>query len=136
MLEAIFEEISTETGPWVLAGDFNAPQEEGPHGLITWAQTRRANGSWGIVRSRGLRWDTAERQLFTRNMRDAYRELHGPTGEGYSWVLRQKERRVHRRFDHILLSRHWNLQSWEYQFDALSQNLSDHAPLIAELHLP
>ena len=134
MLEAAYAEAmaSASICPTILAGDFNAPQEEGSDGLITWAQTKRKDSSWRLIRTRGERWDTAERNCFCGDLQDAFRITNGDI-PAHSWVLRHRDLQRFRRFDHVLVSPDWVVVAASYLGTALDNRLSDHAPLLVEL---
>lgn len=130
MLEASFDEFRhASSGPAILAGDFNSPQEESPE-LVTWGQRQRRNGQWTVIPSRGARWDKAERRFFDGTLVDAFRHLH-PEVEASSWTLRRGDRLIPRRFDHLFCSAHWNpVSAW---YEELDKSLSDHRPLVVDL---
>ncbi len=137
-LEAAKAEALSSEGPVLLTGDFNSPQLETEEVLITWAQVQ-SGGTWRTVRTRGEcageRWDSAERWLFSGELTDVFRSVHGSKA-AHSWVLHRKNKcEVKRRFDHILASPHWKVREASYLIEALDQKLSDHAPLLADLSL-
>ena len=125
----------------ILCGDFNCPQAELSDGtIVTWGQRIKSDGR--IKQKRrlrggdGLRWDSAERSLFTdladRGLVDVYRSLHG-FGDAYSWVLRRKGSEVRRRFDHVFSD--LSVSSCEYDHAPRLEGLSDHAALSVDFEI-
>lgn len=125
-------------GPVILTGDFNAPQRELPDGrTATWGERDRDDGTV-CLNHRGERWRDGEwnvpRGLEPLGIRDTYRAIHGgQAGEGYSWVLRREGKEFRRRFDHVLASQEFEVQSARYLHEAREESLSDHSPLLVEL---
>lgn len=129
--------------PRILVGDFNAPMIETPDGRIaTWAQTIRPDGSFRLIDG-PLRpeQDAAERRLMlglpARGLRDLYRSLNGYRAPAYSWTIKNRGRWITpRRFDHAFASHHIQAQRCTYNHAPRLSNLSDHAPLELDFHLP
>ncbi len=133
MLEACHREASLGSKPLILGGDFNAPQEEFDGGVTTWAQRKRVDESWHLIKSRGQRWNEAERQFFLPPWVDAYRTLHG-LDDSFSWQLINRGRYFPRRFDHFFLQGDWVVKSALYHRSAVDHNLSDHVPLAIDVN--
>jgi exonuclease III len=132
----VFRQLACKaTTPRILCGDFNSPMVETQSGeLITFSQTRRANGSYAVVRG-WERMDAAERALLEGlrpfDLHDAYRMLHGYQVDDSSWYAKNKGREFGFRLDHILASSSLIPVSVQY-LHALRQNsLSDHAAVEA-----
>lgn len=134
MLEACQREASQATLPLILGGDFNAPQVEFEGGVSTWAQRQRRDESWHLIKSRGQRWDEAERQFFQPPWVDAYRSVHG-LDDSFSWMLINRGRPFPRRFDHFFLQGDWVVKSALYHVNAIESRLSDHVPLVVEVEV-
>lgn len=111
--------------PRVLCGDFNAPRLEPASGeTITWAQ--RPDGT--VRKSRGQRWDAAERSVLLGleafGMRDVFREEFLPErlpGEG-TWAPEGGEAR---RIDHLIADNALEVTKCQYHHgwrDALSDH--------------
>ena len=66
----------------------------------------------------------AEKQLT-----DAYRQLHGYGRQEFSWFVKRGERRIGRRFDHVVCTRDFKIRRCEYIHDVREDGLSDHAAL-------
>jgi exonuclease III len=134
MLEGIFQTLVTENYPYrILSGDFNMPQEELPTGeVITWAYKKNSKGEY-IPGRRNERWDQGERNIIIglkeHDLEDVYRRLYGYSKEGFSWLLKMKEKTWKRRFDHVFASNDLHPVHAEYQHDARIEKASDHAIL-------
>jgi exonuclease III len=132
-LEAVFERLGRwHERPQILCGDFNSPQAETPAGdLITWAFRERANGTWALRRSRGERWDSAERNLLlglsNYGLDDTFRALHGYGVDERSWETTQSKRG--RRFDHVFASRALGAVECRYLHGFRLEGLSDHSAI-------
>jgi exonuclease III len=140
VLEAVFDFISSLEGPRVLTGDFNLPQEELEDGtVVTWAQTRRANGTYSLRPSRGARWDSAERNIMEglprRGLSDAFRSVHGAAAREYSWYSLNRGKRVGRRFDHVFASQELPLHACRYIAEGCDTGLSDHSPIVVDFRM-
>ncbi|WP_226042838.1 hypothetical protein [Natrinema sp. DC36] len=131
ILENIYNRILAQGDrPRILAGDFNAPQDETADGeVIPWRDERNDALS--------ERWKNAERNILTEldtvGMVDVFRAIHGygtldildishPTGE--------KGPLSGKRFDHVIASEILNPNDCFY--DETGLEYSDHAPIIAE----
>jgi len=83
ILEGIYKRLARRAEvPRILCGDFNAPQEERPDGLVlTRAQRFSARGEVQYRKYRGERWEQKERNillgLVNFDLLDVYRNLHG-----------------------------------------------------------
>jgi exonuclease III len=130
ILENVYERILAKgTGPRILAGDFNAPEDETADGeVIPWRHGR------GDPLSE--RWKAAKRNILTGledvGMVDVFRTVNGygdldaldvshPTGD--------RDTLTGKRFDHVIASQRLNPHDCHYDADGL--DCSDHAPLVA-----
>jgi len=127
-------------GHRLLCGDFNSPKEEHPDGtVVAWGQRRQPNGELVAKRSirgrPGERWPRAERSVLlglqAYDLTDVFRALHGYEREAASWVLKRKDKRFPRRFDHVFASASLGARSCEYLHGCREAGLSDHAMLEA-----
>lgn len=97
MLEGIYLTLVAENHPHrILTGDFNTPQEEMTNGeVITWGYQKDNKGIYKL-RGNRKRWDEGERNIITglkeHDLEDVYRKLHGYSKEGFSWLLKMKEK--------------------------------------------
>jgi exonuclease III len=134
MLEGIYQTLVAEDYPFrILTGDFNMPQEEMPTGeVITWAYKRNSQGEY-IPGRRNERWDKGERNIITglkeHDLEDVYRKLHGYSKEGFSWLLKMKEKSWKRRFDHVFSSNGLHPVQATYLHEARIEKVSDHVML-------
>lgn len=134
MLEGIYQTLVADDYPYrILTGDFNMPQEEMPNGeVITWAYKRNSKGEYTPGR-RNERWDKGERNIIKglkdHNLEDVYRKLYGYSKEGFSWLLKMKEKSWERRFDHVFASKDLHPVQAEYLHEARIEKVSDHAML-------
>jgi exodeoxyribonuclease III len=121
-------------GPTALCGDLNTPRREHPDGRVwTFARTNRGK----LRPERGERWDQAELALIKGlepfGFRDAFRATHGYERRELSWQWQQWGGGY--RLDHLIVSADVEVQGIEYLHDWRQQaGLSDHSPLLAELH--
>jgi exodeoxyribonuclease III len=123
--------------PRLLCGDFNTPRRELPDGqVITFGQTETGR----MTRSRGPRWDAAERGIITglRDVRmpDVYRELHGYEPQPASWVLKRLNQTFERRFDHVFADPSLHPQAFTYRHDLRQSGASDHSPVVVRFDGP
>lgn len=108
--------------PRVLCGDFNTPQSEDDEGVTTWASAH--------PRFRA-EWDAAERDVLMHpSVRDVYREQHRA---GTPFPASHFTRGTPRRYDHIFASPELVTVRCRYLTDWLTEGLSDHAAVEAEL---
>jgi exonuclease III len=126
--------VNASRGPTALCGDLNTPRREHPDGRVwTFARTNR-----GVLRpERGERWDQAELALIKglepHGFRDAFRALHGYERRELSWQWQQWGGGY--RLDHLIVSNEVKVDSVEYLHDwRQTAGLSDHSPLLADLH--
>jgi exodeoxyribonuclease III len=143
VLESIYGKLALDAvRPRILCGDFNCPQTELATGeVVTWGQRLCPSGEVKIRRrihrKPGIRWDAAERRVLVGlrefGLRDAYRSVHGYSGEAASWFLKNKDKVVGRRFDHIFVSPELEVVRCEYLAEARSLDLSDHSPIEADV---
>jgi len=128
ILENVYNRIlAKETGPRILAGDFNAPKAETEDGEVI---------PWRSEKDDALseRWQAAERNILTGledvGMVDVFRTIYGygdldtldishPTGD--------RDTLTGKRFDHVIASESLNPEDCYYDADGLE--CSDHAPL-------
>ena len=121
-------------GPTALCGDLNTPRREHPDGRVwTFARTNRGK----LRPERGARWDQAELALIKGlepfGFRDAFRALHGYERRELSWQWQQWGGGY--RLDHLIVSSEVAVDAVEYLHDWRQQaGLSDHSPLLADLH--
>ena len=129
--EAVAAYLASGSGPRVLCGDLNTPRRELADGtLLTFA-----HDSKGRLRpERGQRWDRAERALI-RDLGwvDAFRAINGYGTRDASWTFAGDKGGW--RLDHVLVDG-FDVISAEYQHDWRRAGLSDHSPLVVELHPP
>ena len=108
--------------PLVLCGDFMTPRAEDEDGMRTWAGTHASYDD---------EWDAAERSILEHPvLRDVYRERHQP---GTPFPVSKYTRGTGHRYDHIYASPELETVSCAYLRQWLSEKLSDHAPVEAEL---
>jgi len=131
-MEGVFSRVARHGDyPRVLCGDFNSPQMETSGGeVITFCQTRRADGTWKVMRG-WERMHQAERNLLVGldafGMVDAYRAVHGYEKQDSSWYAKSKGRLFGFRLDHVIASRSLKPTRFEYLHEWRDTNLSDHA---------
>jgi exonuclease III len=123
----------------LLCGDMNAPRIEYADGrVLTWAQNEPTGT---IVRSRGPRFDSAERNIIVGlaeyDLCDTFRAIHGYAVQAESWASTYRGRRSPRRLDHIFASTSMGATSISYLDDwhrstVERRALSDHAPMLAD----
>lgn len=145
-IEAVVKRVLEHSeNPKILCGDFNCPQKELDDGtIITWGQELCADGPAKISNFwRGrptIRWDDAERSLFTtltdNGIRDVYRKLNGPKAKGYSWVLTRKGSEFRRRYDHVFATNLLKPVSCDYLHEPRLAGLSDHSPILVDFDFP
>lgn len=117
--------------PRILCGDFNLPQAELPDGtLVTFAQTRRANGGYSMPTAAGKRaMHAAEhavmRGLAAHDLPDVYRQLHGFAATDASWVAPNSGAGF--RLDHVFASRCLRARSCRYLHGLREGGWSDHS---------
>ena len=110
--------------PRVLCGDFNTPQAEDESGVTTWASAHPE------LRAE---WEAAERDILEHpTLRDVYREVH-PRGAPYP--ASHLTRGTRRRYDHVFASPQLATRGCRYLTDWLTNGLSDHAAVEAQLTL-
>ncbi|MGI9081495.1 MAG: endonuclease/exonuclease/phosphatase family protein [Thermoleophilaceae bacterium] len=108
--------------PRILCGDFKAPHAEDDEGLEVWTA--------GHPRLRE-EWEAAERGVLEHPvLRDVYREQHEP---GTPFAVSYLTRGTPHRYDHIQASPELESAGCRYVSDWLTQKLSDHAAVEAEL---
>ncbi len=124
----------------ILCGDFNLPQHETAAGeVITFGQTRRANGAFAITNAA---MHASERNVLTGlaafDLTDVYRALHGYARQEFSWYHLASGNGF--RLDHILASRSLGARDCRYLEDFRTPHperyaglgfdkLSDHAAM-------
>ena len=115
--------------PRLVGGAFASPRSE-EHGKVLCFG--------GRYKKRGPLWEQAEQAIITglpaRGLRDVYRARHGYESgharDDYSHIAGT----ARRRFDHLFASSDFHTAAVEYRTDWLSQHISDHAPIIADLY--
>lgn len=132
--EAVARHLAAGSGPRLVCGDLNTPRREHPDGRVwTFARDR-----YGRLRpERGERWDAAELALIKglerHGFRDAFRAQHGLAVRELSWEWAQWGGGW--RLDHLIVSAEVSVSECRYvhawRKDA---GLSDHSPLLADLH--
>lgn len=122
ILETVYDRIvKTAEAPCLLAGDFNAPDDELDDGTIVPFRSRTddPHAEW---------WADAEtnllRGLESEEMVDVFRHLHG-----YGDVGVPDTSHSGRRIDHLIASRPMN--PVECRYDHGPEDSGDHAPLVA-----
>lgn len=97
--------------------------------MYTWAQTETGY----LIRSRGQRWDDAERNallgLAHYDLCDVFRQVNGYTTEACSWTAQNRGRQWPRRFDYVFASMALRPVRCEYMQSSRKDNLSDHAAM-------
>jgi exonuclease III len=132
--EALHAHLREQRGPTALCGDLNTPRREHPDGRVwTFARTNRGK----LRPERGERWDQAELALIKGlepfGFRDAFRALHGYERRELSWQWQQWGGGY--RLDHLIVSSEVDVDAVEYLHEWRQESgLSDHSPLLAELH--
>lgn len=132
--EALHAHLANGSGPRAVCGDLNTPRREHPDGRVwTFARTRHGK----LRPERGERWDQAELALIKGlepfGFRDAFRAVHGYERRELSWQWQQWGGGY--RLDHLIASAEVTVSRIEYLHDWRQQaGLSDHSPLVAELH--
>lgn len=123
--QAIRKRIDEPTGvARIVCGDFNTPQAEDDEGTTTWASAHPE------LREE---WETAERGVLEHpTLRDVYREHHRP---GDPYPASHFTGRTRRRYDHVYASRELDLVGCRYLTDWLTERISDHAAVEAEMVL-
>jgi endonuclease/exonuclease/phosphatase family metal-dependent hydrolase len=122
-----------EPGLRLVGGDFSSPRKEGPEG---------ARGYGAGRKDRGELWEEAELSLLGPRARhgllDAFRALH-PAQEAPAEGSCLVEGSGLRRFDHLLVSRQFVVESADYHREWMdtpaAPGLSDHAPLAASFEV-
>lgn len=110
--------------PLVLCGDFMTPRSEDENEITTWAGTHAKYNE---------EWKDAELAILEHpELRDVYRELHEP---GTPFPASKYTRGTPHRYDHIYASPQLETVSCTYLSDWLTEKLSEHAPVEAELAL-
>jgi exonuclease III len=131
--EAVFEHLSSGSGPRVVMGDLNTPRREHADGSVwTFARDR-----YGRLRpERGERWDAAEsaliRGLEQDGFRDAFRDLNGFDSKEPTWEWPRTGGGY--RLDHLIASAEVDVTECTYRHDWRREDkLSDHSGLVARL---
>ncbi|MCD2201595.1 hypothetical protein LPA44_17165 [Halobacterium sp. KA-4] len=126
ILETTYNRIRKAAEPPVLlAGDFNAPQDELEDGtIVPWRSDDDSELS--------ERWTTAERNLLNGlteiGMVDVFRQIHGYEGVGVVETSHDTFR-----FDHLIASEALNPNDCYYDHDGFE--CSDHAPIIGNFRV-
>jgi exonuclease III len=135
--EGIFKRLAcTSTHPRILCGDFNTPKGERADGrIITWAECIGRNGTISLRKTRGERWDKAERGVLAglacHELHDVFRSLHGYAAQDFSWFITRNGKTTGRRFDHVFASLSLNAVSCRYVHSLREHDLSDHSAIEA-----
>jgi len=123
--------------PRVLGGDFNEPREVRPNGqIVTFGERVGVDGS---VTCRGKktgkcgethprrRWDAAVRAIFagetSHGLRRAHAVVHGVGAAATTHVVKRQSRF----FDHLFVSRHFEVEEADYDHGVREQGVSDHS---------
>lgn len=124
-LQAIRRRVDESSDrPLVLCGDFMTPRSEDENGVTTWAGTHAKYNE---------EWKDAELAILEHPvLRDVYREVHEP---GTPFAVSKDTRGTPHRYDHIYASPQLETVSCVYLGDWLTEKLSEHAPVEAELVL-
>jgi len=136
--------LAVKDEPLILAGDFNEPRWEPLQDgqLVTWGQEWNGErwsveeGEWtdkqGVSREWG-RWDAAVRWFFdgSSGLRNAYWERAGHGSMEQTHVSRGRPRW----FDHIFVSRHFDVAECAYVHSLRTDGYSDHSALEVTLDL-
>jgi len=124
---------AAEPGLRIVGGDFSSPRKETPEGMRGYGLGHK---------DRGKLWEEAELTVLgpaaRHGLRDAFRAIH-PLAQAPREGSCLCEGAGLRRFDHLLVSSHFLVESAEYRrqwMDSPSQRrLSDHAPLVASFEV-
>jgi endonuclease/exonuclease/phosphatase family metal-dependent hydrolase len=129
--------------PCIVTGDFNEPQFEMQDGhVVTWGQEPDGKGGFKVEEADwtdpsgrtgpGPEWDAGVRWLFEKSgLRHAYWEAHGHGTMDVSHVCRGQERW----FDHMFVSKHFEVDACDYLQALRASGLSDHSALAARVTL-
>ena len=137
MLEAVFQNATSISGPRIVCGDFNCPREETATGqVITWGTRIRKDGS-AVIRRGHERWEAGERGaiegLPAAGLLDVPRHLHGPAAPMYSYYdIRKGRVTSSRRYDHLFASPSLNPVKATYDDAPRADGLSDHSCLVVD----
>ena len=117
--------------PRILTGDLNTPHTEHPDGTARYWQHSCPAPLRGELEAR---WLAAERSVFEglrdHGFTDAYRAVHGPDGDAFSWEHGASGNRY--RYDHVFASREFAVIDCGYLHE-FRLNASHHAGILAEL---
>ena len=115
----------------ILTGDFNTPHTEHPDGTVRYWQHSCPAPLRGELEAR---WLAAERGVIEglrdHGFTDAYRHLHGPNGDAFSWAHGASGNRY--RYDHVFASREFAATGCSYLHE-FRLNSKHHAGILAEL---
>jgi exonuclease III len=115
----------------ILTGDFNTPHSERPDGSVGyWQHSCPA----ALRPELAKRWEAAERSVIEglrdHGFTDAYRAIHGPNGDTFSWEHGSSGNRY--RYDHVFASREFHAVACDYRHE-FRLNGNHHAAILAEL---
>lgn len=137
-LEAMRDDVAGGSpGPRILCGDFNVPRREHPDGtVISFARDSREK----LRADRGTEWEAAELGvvpgLADFGWRDAFRTVHGYARREASWTFRRMGGHDGGwRLDHLFVSPDFDVSASRYHHAWRDTDLSDHAPLEADVVL-
>jgi exodeoxyribonuclease III len=124
----------------ILCGDFNSPQQELDDGRVLCYGGLINKEDQIIPRrsDRSRRQFAAESAVLSHqkehDLVDAYMTAESVSSERYSYINRNRGNLVTRRYDHVLASTHFVPIKAHYDTTVLQDSLSDHAPLVVDLH--
>jgi endonuclease/exonuclease/phosphatase family metal-dependent hydrolase len=127
--EAIARRLEARpSAPQILAGDFNTPASEA---------NGKAPETWARAHPKlRERWKRAELGVLRHpRLRDAYLLDRSARHETGPFAISHYTGRTSRRYDHVYVSEHFQVDKVDYDTEVLAAGVSDHASLCVEVSL-
>ena len=130
--EGVYRALTASpTAARILTGDFNTPHSERPDGSVGyWQHSCPA----ALRPELAQRWNAAERSVIEglreHGFADAYRTLHGPNTDAFSWEHGSSGNRY--RYDHVFASTELTPTASDYLHE-FRLNSSHHAAILTDL---